>query len=289
MLLIIGWLIVTGSVLGGFVYSGGHPSHLFVVGEYLIIGGVALGFVIAACPMHVLQMVISKILQCVKGSPYTKEAYLEVIKSHYELLMVAREQGVVGIEEHVMMPHQSTIFTKYPTFINNHHAVNFMKDALKPIIDGRLKSDQLKATLAEDLDRMYARIAHPVAIISKVADAMPGMGIVAAVLGIVITMGSIAGDKASIGLKVAHALVGTFLGILFCYGYFQPLATKVEFLNEDELAYFEVISAIIVSYANGSPPVMAAEVGRRAVPEDRQPSSEDLEAMLKEMTRKKKA
>ena len=289
MLLIIGWLIVTGAVVGGFVYSGGNPSHLVVIGEYMIITGVMVGFIVGACPMHVLKLMIGKMIQCVKGSPYNQEAYLDVIKAHYELLMVAREQGVVGIEEHVMSPMQSSIFTKYKSFITNHHAVAFMQDALKPIIDGRLKAEQLKESLSEDLRRMATQAHHPPMVLTKVADALPGVGIVAAVLGIIITMSYIAGEKALIGEKVAHALVGTFLGLLISYGYVQPLVTKMEFLNDDEHAYYEVISGIISSYATGSPPIMAAEVGRRAIPEDRQPTSDELEQLLKALIKKKKA
>lgn len=286
MLTLLGWIIVTLSIIGGFMYSGGHPGHLFVLGEYMIILGVVLGYVIGASPMPVLKMMLNKSLQVLKGSPYTKEAYLDLIKVFYELLMIAREQGVVGIEEHVMNPHQSTIFGKYPTFNHNHHAVEFMQDALKPIIDGRLKPEQLKESLTHAIDRLYGHNAHPVAILTKASDACPAVGIVAAVLGIVITMSYIAGEKALIGEKVAHALVGTFLGLLVSYGYMQPLIAKIEFLNEDELAYFEVMSNIIISYASGAPPIMAAEVGRHAVPDDRKLSAEELEKLLKEMLRK---
>jgi chemotaxis protein MotA len=268
------------------MYSGGNPSHLIVLGEYLIISGVFFGYIVGACPMPVLKLMMKKIVQCLKGTPYTRDVYLDLIKSHYELLMVAREQGVVGIEEHVMNPKQSAIFTKYPSFLNDHHAVTFMQDALKPIIDGRLKSEQLKAALEEDLKRMELHNHHPVTILTRSADALPGIGIVAAVLGIIITMGYIAGEKALIGEKVAHALVGTFLGLLISYGFVQPLVAKFEFLNEDEEAYYKVLAAIIISYATGSPPIMAAEVGRKAIPEDRQPSSDDLEKLLKALSRK---
>jgi chemotaxis protein MotA len=252
----------------------------------MIIIGVGIGFVVGACPMHVLKLMGKKIVQSFKGTPYTRQVYLDLISSHYELLMVAREQGVVGIEEHVMAPNQSTIFSKYPSFLGNHHAVAFMQDALKPIIDGRLKADQLKSSLYEDLERMETHHHHPVAILTKVSDAMPGVGIVAAVLGIIITMSYIAGEKALIGEKVAHALVGTFLGLLLSYGFIQPMIAKIEFANEDEIAYFRVLSNIIVSYATGSPPIMAAESGRRAIPEDRQPSSEELEKMMKALNKK---
>lgn len=284
MLVIIGWLIVLGSVLGGFSYSGGRIASLMVVGEYAIILGVAIGYVIAASPMPILKMMVQKVLTALKGSPYNRDMYLDAIKPLYELFMVAREQGVVGIEEHVANPHESVIFKKYPRFLSNHEAVAFMQDALRPIIDGRVKGDQLKVTLEEDLDRRYAHNGHPVMVMTKMGDALPGIGIVAAVLGIVITMGSIGGAKEEIGHHVASALVGTFLGILVSYGFVQPLVTNIEFINEDELSFYQVMSNVIVSYAAGSPPMMAAESGRRAIPEDRQPTSEELETLLKSLT-----
>jgi len=286
MLTIIGWLIVTGTVFGGFVYEGGEPIKLIIPGELIIILGAVSGILVGASPMHVIQAMAQKILFVLKGSPYTKAVFMDLVKAHYELLMVAREQGVVGIEEHVMSPKQSTIFQKYPSFLNNHEAVAFMQDALKPIIDGRLKAEQMKESLAHELDRLYARNAHIPSIMSKVADACPGIGIVAAVLGIVITMGSLNAGKAAIGEHVASALVGTFLGLLISYCYLQPLVSQIEMLNEEELAYFEVMSNIIVSYATGAPPIMAAEVGRHAIPHNHQPSSDDMEKLLKELLRK---
>jgi chemotaxis protein MotA len=287
MLLIVGWLMVLAAMFGGFMYSGGKPAALIVVGEYIVILGIALGYLVASSPMSVLKDMIRKILICFKGSPYTTDKYMDMIKALYELLMVAREQGVVGIEEHVLQPGSSSIFTKYPSFVNDHHAVVFTQDALKPVIDGKIKGDHLKEVLMEDLDRMHGHHHQPVSILTKVSDALPGIGIVAAVLGIIITMGSIAGDKAEIGEHVAHALVGTFLGLLVSYGFMQPLITKIEFLNEDELAYMESIACMVASYASGSPPVMAAEAGRRVIPPDRQPTAESLEQTLKGMSTRK--
>lgn len=286
MLTIVGWLIVTMTVFGGFVYEGGKPMKLIIPGEFIIILGAATGILIGASPMHVIQAMVTKILQVIKGSPYTKTVFLDLIKAHYELLMVAREQGVVGIEEHVMSPKQSTIFQKYPSFLGNHEAVAFMQDALKPIIDGRLKAEQMKESLSHELDRLYARNSHVPTIMTKVADACPAIGIVAAVLGIVITMSYLTSGKDVIGEHVAGALVGTFLGLLVSYCYLQPLVSQIEMLNEEELAYFEVMSNIIVSYATGAPPIMAAEVGRHAIPHNYQPSSEDLEKLLKDLLRK---
>ena len=286
MLLIIGYISILGSVVAGYMMSGGLLGHLFVLGEYIIMGGVALGYTIAAAPPAVLKLLGAKIAGAFKGSPYKKEMYMDVIKALYELLALAREQGVVGIEEHVARPEESAIFSKYPSFLHNHHAVGFMQDALRPLIDGKIKGDQLKAALRDDMDRMHAHHQAPITVLDKVGDAMPAIGICAAVLGIVITMGSIAGDKAEIGLKVAHALVGTFLGIFMSYGLIQPLSLNIVFMNEDEAAYFEVISAVIISYATGVAPLMAAESGRRAIPSDRQPSAEDLEAECKAAAKK---
>lgn len=286
MLLILGYVIVSVSMIGGFLFSGGNPGSLFVLGEYIIILGIAAGYMVASGDKTILTGIGTMTVAAFKGSPYTRDRYLEVIKALYELLMLAREQGVVGIEEHVMEPEKSSIFKKYPSFINDHHAVVFMQDALRPLVDGKVKAEELEKTLSEDLDRMHAAHAQPVSVMTKVGDALPGIGIVAAVLGIIITMGSIAGDKEVIGNKVAHALVGTFLGLLVSYGFVQPLVTKIEFMNEEHISYFEIISQMVVSFAAGVPPTAAAENARRVIPMDRQPGSAELEGMLKELNRK---
>ncbi|MDE1171516.1 MAG: MotA/TolQ/ExbB proton channel family protein [Verrucomicrobium sp.] len=281
MLLLIGWAIVFGSVLGGFMYNGGHIESLLHPGEWIIIVGVMIGFLVGSSPGSVLKLMIAKIKQAVGAPPYTQQRYMDLCKALYELFMVAREQGVVGIEEHVINPSTSSVFSKYPSFLNDHHAVSFLQDALRPLIEGRMKPEQLRASLNEDLERLSIHSEAPIMILTKVADALPGVGIVAAVLGIVVTMGFIAGEKAKIGEKVAAALVGTFLGLLISYGLFQPMILKLEFINEDELAYYQVMCNMIVSYATGSPPVMAAEAGRRTIPADRQPAGDAFETELK--------
>jgi chemotaxis protein MotA len=286
MLVLIGWGIVTACVIGGFMMEKGNPLSLFVPAEYFVIIGVFVGYIVAASPMYLLKIMAGKILLSLKGSPYSKDMYLDAIKPLYELLMLAREQGVVGIEEHVVDPNNSSIFKKYPRFLHHHETVSFMQDALRPIIDGRVKGEQLKAALQDDLDRMHAYHYQPVMVMTKAGDALPGIGIVAAVLGIIITMGSIGGDKAEIGHHVASALVGTFLGILVSYGFIQPLVTNIEFINADELSYYEVLANVIISYATGASPIMAAESGRRAIPADRQPGSEELEKILKDLVKR---
>ncbi len=282
----VGYLITIAAVIGGFMMSGGKPSSLFVLSEYVVILGALAGYVVGAAPVPIIKLLVSKIIQAMKGSPFKKQMYLDIISMLYELLMVAREQGVVGIEEHVVNPEASSIFTKYPSFLHDHHAVAFMQDAMRPIIDGKVKGDQMKAALEDELNRIHHHIGQPPQILAKAGDALPAIGIVAAVLGIIITMGNLGGDKQSIGNSVAHALTGTLLGIFAAYSFVQPLCISIELANEDELAYYEVMSGMIVAYATGSPPIMAAEAGRKSIPSDRKPTSEELETMLKELGRK---
>src|SRR6202012_2070001 len=219
-----------------------------------------------------------------KGSPYNKGAYDELFKALYELFMMGRRSGMVALEEHVMNPGSSSIFTKYPSFQKNHHAVDFLCNGLRPIIDGKIKPDQLKLLLEIELDAMEEEHEKPIGVLTKAADAMPGFGIVAAVLGIVITMASISGPIEKIGEKVAAALVGTFLGIFISYGFMNPLAVNMEFINLAEITYIRCIAASVIGFANGMSPIMAVEVARRGLSSDVKPTADGLEAMLKALS-----
>jgi len=281
MIVIIGALIVVGSVIGGFVMAGGHPAALIHVSEFVVIGGAALGAMVLMSPKKVLIDLFKQVLGALKGSPYNKNAYDELFKALYELFMLGRRSGMVALEEHVMTPESSSIFSKYPSFQKNHHAIHFLCNSLRPIIDGKIKPDQLKVLLEIEVAAMEDEHHKPIGVLTKAADAMPGFGIVAAVLGIVITMASIAGPIEQIGEKVAAALVGTFLGIFLSYGFMNPLAVNMEFMGEAELCYIRCISASVIGFANGMSPIMAVEVARRGLSSDVKPSSDDLEAMLK--------
>jgi chemotaxis protein MotA len=195
--------------------------------------------------------------------------------------MLARRNGMIALEEHVTAPQNSSVFGKYPAFSGNKAAVDLLCGALRPIIDGKVKPDQLKMLLDIQLESMEAEHHKPVSVLTKAADAMPGFGIVAAVLGIVVTMGSIAGPIEEIGHHVAAALVGTFLGILISYGFLNPLAVNMEFVGEAEMAYSKCIAASVVGFANGMAPIMAVEMARRGLESDLRPSADELEAMLK--------
>jgi chemotaxis protein MotA len=281
MIVILGTVIVIGSVLGGFWIAGGHPTTLMHISELIIIGGAALGAMVLMSPKKVLMDLVRQLIGTLKGTPYNQRAYDEMFKSLYELFMLGRRSGMVALEEHVANPDSSAIFSKYPVFQKNHHAMEFLCNGLQPIIDGKIKPDQLKLLLEIELDAMEQEHEKPVGVLTKAADAMPGFGIVAAVLGIVITMGSIAGPIDEIGEKVAAALVGTFLGIFISYGFMNPLAVNMEFINMAEATYIRCIAASVIGFANGMSPIMAIEVARRGLSSEVKPSAENLETMLK--------
>lgn len=281
MIVIIGAILVTVSVLGGFMLAGGHLAVLWQLSEVIVICGSALGALIIMSPKKVLLDMVKQIIGTLKGTPYSKSAYEELFKALYELFMLGRRNGMIALEEHVMNPQSSSIFTKYPAFVNNHHAVELLCNGLKPLIDGKVKPDQLKMLMEVELDGMEDEHHQPIDVLTKAADAMPGFGIVAAVLGIVVTMGSISGPIEEIGHHVAAALVGTFLGILISYGFLNPLAVNMTFIGQAEMAYFRCIATAVSGFAGGMAPVMAVEVARRSLSSDVKPSSEDLENMLK--------
>ncbi|HTG45029.1 MAG TPA: flagellar motor stator protein MotA [Verrucomicrobiae bacterium] len=281
MIIIVGAIIVLASVIGGFVMAGGHPGALIQISEFVVICGSATGALIIMSPKKVLLDMVHQALAALKGAPHNKASYEELFKALYELFMLARRNGMIALEEHVTSPQGSTIFAKYPAFGKNKHAIELLCGALRPIIDGKVKPDQLKMLLDIQIDSMEAEHHKPVSVLTKAADAMPGFGIVAAVLGIVVTMGSIAGPIEQIGHHVAAALVGTFLGILISYGFLNPLAVNMEFLGEAELAYSRCIASSVVGFANGMAPIMAVEMARRGLESDLRPSSDELEKLLK--------
>lgn len=281
MIVLIGSLIVLGSVIGGFLMGGGYLGALLHLSELIIIGGAALGAMVIMSPRKVLIDLARGLMACMKGAPYHRGDYEEMFKALYELFMLGRRNGMIALEEHVLEPRKSAILAKYPHFLANTKAVEFLCSGLRPIIDGKIKPDQLKHLFELELKQMETEGHAPVSVLKSTADAMPGFGIVAAVLGIVITMMSISGPIEVIGEKVAVALVGTFLGIFLSYGFLNPLATNLEFYNESRMSFFHSIAACVVSFANGMAPLTAIEVGRRGIAEDVRPGADELEKLLK--------
>jgi chemotaxis protein MotA len=289
MIIVIGALIVLGCVFGGFAWGGGHLGALLHLNELLIIGGGALGALVIMSPRKVLIDLSKSILHSLKGAPHNRAAYDDLLKVLFELFMLGRRNGMIALEEHVLDPLNSSIIKKYPLFTCNPDAVEFLAGSLRPIIDGKIKPEQLRLLLDAELHKLEEEHHAPVNVLNKAADAMPGFGIVAAVLGIVITMASISGPIEQIGEKVAAALVGTFLGILLAYGFLSPLATNLEFIGAARLDYTRCIAACVIGFANGMAPVTAVELGRRGLDSELRPSSEEMETMFKSVKSSAKA
>jgi chemotaxis protein MotA len=283
MIVIVGFIVVIGSVLGGFVWAGGHLGALVHPSEVLTIGGAALGALIVMSPKKVLIDVMHGAIQCVKGSPYGKRAYEDLFKVLYELFRLARQEGIVGLESHVTDPDESHIFAKYPGVLKNHHAREFICGALTTLVEGTTKPEQMPELLESEIKVMEEEHHAPQGVLSKTADALPGFGIVAAVMGIVITMGAIDGPVEEVGEKVGAALVGTFLGILLSYGFFAPLTVRLEFLGAAEVASFRTAAVIMEGVANGAAPKVAIEQARRGMSTEVRLSREQLDALFGEV------
>ncbi len=238
---------------------------------------------IVMSPKKVLIDLMKGLVAAVKGSPYDKQTYNDLFKVLYDLLRTARREGLIALEPHVSNPHQSSIFSRYPRIANNHHVTEFICGALTPVLEGVAKPEQLPLLLNADMKVIEDEHHAPLNVMQKTADALPGFGIVAAVLGIVITMGSIDGPVEEIGHKVGAALVGTFLGILLSYGFFAPMATRMEILGAQELAFFRTTANVILAGVNDVPPKIAIEQARRGVGTEVRPTREELDQLFKEI------
>ncbi len=276
MFAIIGILVVFGSVIGGYLMEHGNLKVLIQPAELLIIGGAAGGTVLIANPLHILKRIAAGIPAVFKGSKFTQQMYLDSLKMMYDLLNRARREGLMALENDVEDPAKSAVFSKYPVFLNDHHLRDYVCDTLRMAVSGSEPFD-LDQLLELDLDVHHHWGAMPVASLSTMADSLPGLGIVAAVLGVVITMGALGGPPEEIGHKVAAALVGTFLGILLCYGLVGPIAANMAKLGDEEHAFLYVMRVVMISFLKGTAPIMAVEVARRAVPGHVRPSFQDLE------------
>lgn len=281
MLALIGIVIVVGAVLGGFTIAGGHIPVLFHISEFMVIGGTAFGAILISTPASVLKAVVGKVGRMAKNNPFSKQLYLDALKLVYELFQIARKDGLVAIEGHIEQPAKSAVFRKYPAVLAQHHAVTFLCDSLRLVLMGSVPPHDLEALLESEIDVHHEEAASPVGVLQKVGDALPGIGIVAAVLGIVVTMGAIAGPVEQIGEKVGAALTGTFLGVLAAYGFITPLATGVEHANAAETRFYQFIKASVVAFAKGYAPLVATEFARRSIFSDLRPSFVEMEAACK--------
>lgn len=281
MISILGIVIVLGCIVGGYLMEHGQLAVLVQPAELIIILGSAIGAVVAANPVPVLIRTLQSALAVLAGSPYDKKCYSENLRMIYELFAMARKLGTAKLEEDLDNPAKSEVFKKYPKFLKSHHALYFLCDTLRVAVSGGLDPLDLDAMMEIDLEVHHREGAEPVAALTSMADSLPGLGIVAAVLGIVMTMGALGGPKEAIGEKVAAALVGTFCGVLLCYGIFGPLAAAIGKLNDSEAAYFAFLRMGALGYIKGLSPIMAAEMARRAIPSSLRPTFQEMEKVCR--------
>ena len=281
MIAIVGILLVFAAVLGGFLMEKGHIEVLLQPAELLIIAGAASGTLLVANPMHILKGIAAGLKGVLGGSKFGKERYLATLKMMYEFLNKVRKEGLLSVEMDVEKPSESAIFKQYPEFLNDHHARDFVCDTLRTAITGGVEPFDMDQMMELDMEVHHNGAMQPVNALTTVADALPGLGIVAAVLGVVITMGALGGPPEAIGHKVAAALVGTFLGILLCYGVAGPLSSNMSKTADDQNDYLHTLRVLLLSFLKGSAPMIAIEMGRRAIPAHVRPSFDEMEKNCK--------
>lgn len=284
MFSIIGIVVVFGAVLAGYLMEHGKVMVLMQPAELLIILGASIGTVLIANPLYILMAIGKGIGGAFVGSPFSKQRYLESLKMMYELFSRARKEGLMSLETDSDAPEQSQIFSKYPQFLKDQHALAFVCDSLRLAASGGIEAFDADQMMELDMDVHHHGATQPIAALSTMADSLPGLGIVAAVLGVIVTMGALGGPPEEIGNKVAAALVGTFLGILLCYGLVGPLASNMAKTADEEHAYYHVLRVMLVALLKGIPPAVAIEFGRRAIPGHLRPDFQETEKYIKQKT-----
>lgn len=281
MFSIIGILVVFGAVVGGYLMEKGNMRVLLQPAELLIIGGAAAGTVLVANPPQVLKRLAKGIGGAFGGSRFTRQRYLDSLKMLYDLFNRSRREGLTAIEADIEEPDKSKIFGAYPAIMKDHHVRDFICDTLRTASTGAVDPFDIDQMMELDMEVHHHGASQPVTALSAVADSLPGLGIVAAVLGVVITMGALGGPPEEIGHKVAAALVGTFLGVLLCYGLVGPLASNMSKIADEEKAYYHVLRVAMISFIKGISPIVAVEMGRRAAPGHVRPGFQELEKLCR--------
>jgi chemotaxis protein MotA len=285
MFVIVGFVVVFGAVIGGFLMAGGALGVLNQPSEFVVIGGAAIGSLLVSTPTKVLSLTVAQIKGALAGTGPKKQDYVDLLSMLYQIFKLVQQSGVMALESHFEDPVKSPILSRYSKFLSRHDAVDFLADSAKVIIVGGISAHDLEALMDEDLRVHHEEAMKPSAALNRIGDALPGLGIVAAVLGIVITMGHIDGPPAEIGAHVGAALVGTFLGILLSYGLCQPLAGTLEARVGAEAYYCICIKAGLLALYKGNPPAIAIEFARRVLPHDIRPTFNETEAFCRAATK----
>ncbi len=281
MFAIIGIVVVIGAIMGGYLMEKGNLMVLVQPAELVIIAGAALGTLLIANPLYLLKEIMGGLIGVFKGSRFTSKLYLDSLKMLFDLFNRSRREGLTAIEADIEEPSKSKTFSAFPGVIKDHHVLAFICDTLRTASSGAVDPFDIDQMMELDMEVHHHDATLPVAALSTVADALPGLGIVAAVLGVVITMGALGGPPEEIGHKVAAALVGTFLGILLCYGFLGPIAANMSKTADEEGAYYHVLRVAITAFIKGTAPILAVEIGRRATPGQVRPKFADLEKLCR--------
>jgi chemotaxis protein MotA len=281
VLVILGYIIVTGSVLGGFALAGGHLAALFQPLELLMIGGAAVGAFVVGNNGKAIKATLQTLPKTLTGSKYTKAVYMDLMALLYDILAKVRKEGLMAIENDVENPSQSPLFSKYPRILNDHHVTEFITDYLRLMVGGNLNAFEIENLMDNEIETHHHEGEIPIHALSRIGDGMPAFGIVAAVMGVIKTMGSVGAPPAELGLMIAHALVGTFLGILLAYGFVTPLATLLEQKLGESTKMFQCIKVTLLSSLNGYSPALAVEFGRKVLYSTERPSFSELEKHVK--------
>lgn len=282
MLVIIGYVIVLASVFGGFVMEGGKLGALVQPIELLMIGGAATGSFFVGNNGKAIKATFKALPSLLKGSKFTKTLYMELMTLQFEILSKVRKEGLMSIEGDIEAPEESAIFGKYPGVLSDHHIIEFMTDYLRLMVSGNMDAFQIENLMDNEIETHHVEGEVPVHCIAKLGDAMPAFGIVAAVMGVVHTMASVGIPPAELGLLIADALVGTFLGILLAYGFVGPLSTLLEQKLHESSKMFQCVKVTLLASLNGYAPALAVEFGRKVLFSTERPSFAELEEHIKQ-------
>jgi len=282
MIVIIGFVIVIAAVIGGYLLEHGNLSVIIQPVELMIIGGAALGGFIIASPVKVIKAVVAATLRMFSNKPYTKQDYIEVLLMINGIFYKIRQQGLVSIESDVDAPGESPLFAKFPKILKNQDAINLITDTLRTVMTTTIAPHELESLIEQELEAHHEEAMTPSHSVGIVADGLPGLGIVAAVLGVILTMGKIKEPPEILGASIGAALVGTFIGVLLCYGFVGPMAKNMEFTAIEDMQYLNVIKVALLSFiGGGAAPKVAVEFGRRVIPVTVKPSFIEMEDTLR--------
>ncbi len=282
MLVIIGYIIVMLSVFGGFAMAGGHLGALLQPIELLMIGGAAGGAFLVGNNGKAIRATLKALPTVFKGSMYTKALYMELMSLLFEILTKSRKEGLMSIEGDIEEPESSPIFSKYPGVLANHHLIEFMTDYLRLMVSGNMDAFQIENLMDNEIETHHHEGEIPVHCIAKLGDGMPAFGIVAAVMGVVHTMESVGIPPSELGMLIAHALVGTFLGILLAYGFVGPLSSLLEQKLHESTKIYQCVKVTLLASLNGYAPALSIEFGRKVLFSTERPSFLELEEHVKQ-------